>query len=219
MSAVLRAMLDQFGPQHWWPGQTPFEIAVGAILTQNTNWQKVTRAIENLRGHGALEPQAMDRLPLDALGEMIRPAGYFRQKAARLKSLVRWLIERHDGSMQPLAAADLGSLREQLLAIRGIGPETADAILLYAAGQPTFVVDTYTHRIATRHGWIEPEAGYDELKEYFQSRLPDDVAQLQEMHAQLVQVGKQYCRRREARCEHCPLRAFLPDSGPIAAGE
>ncbi len=207
-------MLDHFGPQRWWPGDSPFEIAVGAILTQNTNWQNVARAIENLKRERLLEPHAIDRLALDELAEHIRPAGYFRLKAKRLKNFVRWLVERFDGNMQSLADCSVGALREDLLSVNGIGPETADSILLYAVGKPTFVVDAYTHRIAVRHGWIEPEAGYDDLKEYFESRLPNDVATLNEMHALLVEVGKQFCRPREARCDACPLKPFLPASGP-----
>jgi endonuclease-3 related protein len=219
MRDIFHALLDHFGPQHWWPGDSPFEIAVGAILTQNTNWQNVARAIENLKKANALEPHAIERMPLDELAELIRPAGYFRLKAKRLKNFVHWLVERFDGSMDAIAAVSLGTLREELLSINGIGPETADSILLYAACKPTFVVDAYTHRIAVRHGWIEPEAGYDDLKEYFESRLPDDVPTFNELHALLVGVGKHYCRKSEARCDDCPLKPFLPDGGPIQPSE
>lgn len=215
MDEIYNSLVAHFGPQHWWPGDSPFEIAVGAILTQNTSWQNVARAIQNLKQHDLLEPRAMFMLPPEQLAEHIRPAGYFRLKAKRLRNFVSWLIDRYDGSMDALAAASLGTLREELLAVNGIGPETADSILLYAVAKPTFVVDAYTHRIAVRHGWIEREAGYDELKEHFESRLPDDVARLNEMHAQFVQVGKHFCRPREARCDQCPLRPFLPASGPV----
>ena len=214
MDAIYRALLSHFGPQHWWPGDSPFEVAVGAILTQNTSWKNVAAAIENLRRRNLLEPHALDKLPISELAELIRPAGYFRLKAKRLKNFLRWLIRRFDGSMEAMAAVSLSTLREELLSINGIGPETADSILLYAVGKPTFVVDAYTHRIAVRHGWLEPEAGYEELKEYFESRLPDDVPIFNEMHALLVQVGKKYCRPREARCDECPLKPFLPDDGP-----
>ncbi len=208
-------MLDHFGPQHWWPGDSALEIAIGAILTQNTSWQNVAKAIANLKKHGAMDAHALDRLPLAELAELIRPAGYFRLKAKRLKNFVRWLIDRFDGSMDAMAAVSLSTLREELLTINGIGPETADSILLYAAGKSTFVVDAYTHRIAVRHGWIESEAGYDELKDYFESRLADDAATLGEMHALIVAVGKKLCRRREAKCDDCPLKPFLPDGGPV----
>jgi endonuclease-3 related protein len=208
-------MLDHFGPQHWWPGDSPLEIAIGAILTQNTSWQNVAKALDNLKKSGVMDAQTLDRLPLPELAELIRPAGYFRLKAKRLKNFLRWLIDRFDGSMEAMAAVSLGTLREELLSINGIGPETADSILLYAAGKSTFVVDAYTHRIAVRHAWIEPEAGYDELKDYFESRLADDAAMFNEMHALMVQVGKKLCRPREAKCDDCPLKRFLPDSGPV----
>jgi endonuclease-3 related protein len=218
MQSVYQSMLARFGPQNWWPGDSPFEVAVGAILTQNTSWQNVARAIENLKQQQALDPHAIHRHSVPELAEWIRPAGYFRVKAKRLKNFARWLVEEHDGSMAALAEANLATLREQLLAINGIGPETADSILLYAVCKPTFVVDAYTHRIAVRHGWVEPEAGYEELKEYFESRLPEEVSVLNEMHAQLVTVGKRFCRPREARCDQCPLQPFLPERGPIGSG-
>jgi endonuclease-3 related protein len=162
-----------------------------------------------------LDAHAIDRLPIAELAELIRPAGYFRLKAKRLKNFVHWLVQRFDGSMDAMSAASPNTLREQLLAINGVGPETADSILLYAAAKPTFVVDAYTHRIAVRHGWIEPEAGYDELKDYFESKLPADVPTLNEMHALIVQAGKRFCRPREARCDDCPLKAFLPEGGAV----
>jgi endonuclease-3 related protein len=219
MRDIFDALLDHFGPQHWWPGDSPFEKAVGAILTQNTSWQNVARAIENLKKANVLEPHAIDRLPSAELAELIRPAGYVRLKAKRLKNFAHWLVEQFDGSMDAMAATSVSTLREELLSINGIGAETADSILLYAAGKPTFVVDAYTHRIAVRHGWIEPEAGYDDLKEHFESRLPDDVATFNELHALLVRVGKNFCRRSEARCDACPLKPFLPDGGPIKPGD
>jgi len=215
MRKIFDAMLKHFGPQHWWPGDSPFEIAVGAILTQNTNWANVARAILNLKKANVLDAHSIHQLSHSELAELIRPAGYFRLKAKRLKNFVHWLVKRFDGSMDAMAACSLSTLREELLSINGIGPETADSILLYAAGKPSFVVDAYTHRIAVRHGWIEPEAGYDELKDYFESKLPADVATLNEMHALLVQVGKNYCRPREARCEQCPMKPMLPEGGPI----
>ena len=215
MDAIFQAMLDHFGPQNWWPGDTPFEVAVGAILTQNTNWKNVERAIDNLKRHGLLEPHALHTLSVQELAELIRPAGYFRLKAGRLKNFVAWLVARYGGSMEAMAQESLDPLREELLAIKGIGPETADSILLYAAAKHTFVVDAYTHRVAVRHGWMEAEAGYHELKEYFESSLPHDSDRLGEMHAQLVQVGKHYCHKSEPKCSECPLREFLPEGGPI----
>ncbi len=215
MEDVFKTLVTELGPQRWWPGDSPFEIAVGAILTQNTNWQNVARAIANLKQRDLLSPRAMHQLPFDELAELIRPAGYFRLKTKRLMNFVRWLMDRFDGSMDAMSGVSQSTLREELLAINGIGPETADSILLYAVAKPTFVVDAYTHRIAVRHGWIEPEAGYEDLKDYFESRLPDDVSTLNEMHAMLVVIGKRFCRPREARCDQCPLKPFLPDHGPL----
>ena len=215
MKDVFDAMLRHFGPQQWWPGDSPFEIAVGAILTQNTNWRNVALCIAVLKRNNLLDPHALYDLPVQDLWDFIRPAGYFRVKAKRLHNFVRWLIERFDGSMETMSAQPLDALREELLEINGIGPETADSILLYAARKPTFVVDAYTYRIAVRHGWVETEAGYEELKDYFESRLSDDVPTLNEMHALLVEVGKKCCRPRETRCELCPLQAFLPEGGPV----
>ncbi len=154
---VYERMLAAFGPQHWWPGDSPFEIMVGAVLVQNTAWRNVERAIDNLREAGVMEPHALYALPPTELAELIRPAGYFQVKARRLRNLLKFVVEEYDGSLEAMFSTNLASLREQLLAIHGIGPETADAILLYAGGLPTFVVDTYTHRVLARHGWI----GYD----------------------------------------------------------
>ena len=205
-------LLGAFGPQHWWPGDSPFEIMVGAILVQNTSWKNVERAIANLRDAGLLEPCQLFELPVQELQELIRPAGYFRIKAKRLRNLLRLLVEQYAGSTEAMFASDPERLREQLLAVNGIGPETADSILLYAAGVPTFVVDTYTHRVLARHGWIGYEADYDQIKEYFQDGLPDDVSMFNEYHALLVRVGHDYCRKTP-KCDTCPLREMLPPGG------
>src|SRR5436190_23577326 len=190
-------MLAALGPQHWWPGDSPFEIMVGAVLVQNTAWRNVARAINNLREASVMQPHALYELPLEELAELIRPAGYYQVKAKRLRNLLRFLIEQYDGSLGAMFRTDLASLREELLAIHGIGPETADAILLYAGGLPTFVVDTYTHRILARHGWLGYDASYDEIKDYFESALPADVTLYNEYHALLVRVGKDCCKRTE----------------------
>ena len=208
-------LLHSLGPQHWWPGDSPFEVMVGAILTQNTAWSNVEKAIANLKAAGVLSAKAIDAMDARTLARLIRPAGYFNVKAKRLKSYVRWFFDQYGGSVARMKDRPLAALREELLAVKGVGPETADSILLYAASKPTFVVDAYTHRIAVRHGWIEPEAGYDDLKDYFETRLPSDMPTLNEMHALLVEVGKNFCRPREARCDECPLKPFLPERGPI----
>lgn len=217
LQQVYQLLLERFGPQRWWPAQTPFEVMVGAVLTQNTSWRNVERAIENLRHSGLLEPRALYALPVESLAELIRPAGYFRVKARRLHNLLAYVMDRHGGSLERMFATPLERLREELLEIKGIGPETADSILLYAAAKPSFVVDTYTYRVCVRHGWVEPEVGYEGLKEFFESALPADVPLYNEMHALLVRVGHEHCRRRP-QCEECPLKPLLPERGPYEIG-
>jgi endonuclease-3 related protein len=208
-------MLAQFGPQHWWPGETPFEVMVGAVLVQNTAWRNVERAIQNLRDAGVMNPRALYKLPQEELAELIRPAGYYQVKAKRLRNLLKYVVEEHGGLLQTMFQTSLQVLRVELLAIHGIGPETADAILLYAGGMPTFVVDTYAHRILARHGWIGYDASYDDIKDYFESGLPRDASLYNEYHALLVRVGKDYCKRAAPKCEECPLAPLLPAGGVI----
>jgi endonuclease-3 related protein len=208
-------MLAKLGPQHWWPGDSPFEIMVGAVLVQNTAWRNVERAIENLRNAGVMDPHALYKIPPSELAELIRPAGYFQLKTKRLRNLLRFVIEQYDGSLEAMFGTSLASLRDQLLTINGIGPETADAILLYAGGMPTFVVDTYAHRILARHGWIDYDAAYDDIKDHFESTLPEDAVLYNEYHALLVRVGKEYCKRTSPICEACPLAEMLPASGIV----
>jgi endonuclease-3 related protein len=195
---------EAWGPQGWWPGDTPFEVAVGAILTQNTNWGNVARAIAALKDQGLLDPQALHDLPEPELARLIRPAGYFNVKARRLKNFLDFLAQHYDGSMERLAAAGLATLRPALLTVKGVGPETADSILLYALAQPTFVVDAYTFRILSRHGLIAEACTYEELRHLFQEHLPARVELYQEYHALLVRLGKELCRPRP-RCPGCPL--------------
>jgi endonuclease-3 related protein len=214
---VYRRLYEHYGPRHWWPAETPFEIMVGAILTQNANWKNVEKAIAKLREDFLLDPREMHALSVDELAEEIRSSGYYRQKAARLKRLLDLLWDRYDGSLEEMFSHDLETLRETLLSINGIGPETADSILLYVGEKMTFVVDTYTNRVLKRHGWIEPEADYHQIKQHFESQLPAEVELYQEYHALLVQVGKEHCRKT-ARCEGCPLHEWLPPGGPIEPG-
>lgn len=220
MTATLREVYDRllaaFGPQHWWPGQSPFEVLIGAVLTQNTSWKNVERAIENLRQRDLMAVGALYAVPPEELEELIRPAGYFRVKARRLRSLLEFIVTQYDGSLEAMFSAGLSTLREELLGVHGIGPETADSILLYAGGLPTFVVDTYTHRILSRHGWIDFDADYHQIKEHFESSLEEDVALYNEFHALLVCVGKDYCRKTRPRCRDCPLGELLPEGGPLA---
>jgi len=210
---VYQRLFDAFGPQHWWPGQTPFEVLIGAVLVQNTSWKNVEKAIANLREADLLDARALYGVPGEELEELIRPAGYYRVKARRLRNLLRWLVERYDGSLEQMFQTDLATLREDLLRVNGVGPETADSILLYAGGLPTFVVDTYTHRVLARHGWIEFEADYHAIQEHFESGLERDAAMYNEYHALLVRLGHLHCRKTP-RCEGCPLAALLPEGGP-----
>jgi endonuclease-3 related protein len=205
--AFFQAMLRHFGPQSWWPGETPTEVIIGAILTQNTAWKNVERAIQNLKDAGCLDWTRLRDLPPERLAELVRPSGTYKVKARRLKAFVDWLWETYDGDLDAMFAQKTYTLREQLLAISGIGRETADAILLYAGQHPTFVIDAYTARILRRHKLIDEDADYEQIKELFEENLPADVAMFNEYHALLVEVGKQHCRPR-AKCESCPLDPF-----------
>ena len=209
LNTIYRELFSHFGPQDWWPGDTPFEVAVGAVLTQNTNWGNVEKAINNLKKAGKLSAAAIHKMQTDQLAGLIRPSGYFNVKAKRLKGLIKWFIERFDGDTEKMFSQRLEDLREELLSVKGIGPETADSILLYAGGMPSFVVDAYTYRILLRHQLILEESTYDEIKSFFEDNLPQDVDRYNEYHALLVQVGKNYCKPREPACEKCPLYEFL----------
>jgi len=207
---MFAAMLEALGPSGWWPAETPFEMAVGAILTQNTNWENVKRALANLKAAGDFSATALYALPAEELAERIRPAGYFRVKAARLRNLLALIVQELGGDIAALAEKDMESARQTLLAVRGVGPETADSILLYGLAFPSFVVDAYTARICARHALAPEDAGYDELRELFMDALPHDAALYNEFHALLVRVGNGWCRPRAPRCETCPLAVFLP---------
>jgi endonuclease-3 related protein len=210
LNLIYRLLYRHFGPQHWWPGETPLEIMVGAVLTQNTNWENVEKAIANLKAADLLDLRRLAEFPTGYLAELIRPSGYYNLKAARLHNLLRAITAEHD-SLESFFAADLGSLREKLLSVKGIGPETADSILLYAGGFPTFVIDAYTHRLLLRHGLIWEETDYHEMQELFLGELPEDVAMFNEFHALIVKVGKEYCRKSRPRCTACPLGELLPE--------
>ena len=201
-------MFDALGPQQWWPGETPFEIIIGAILTQNTNWSNVEKAIKNLKVAGLLSPNGIYELSETELAQLIRPSGFFNVKARRVKTFINWLFSKHKGKLSNLFAGDLQILRGELLAVKGIGPETADSILLYAGNLPTFVVDAYTYRIFSRHGFIPEESSYDEIKSFFEENLPKDVKLFNEYHALLVNIGKTFCRPKKS-CEQCPLKVFF----------
>jgi len=204
LTEIYQLLFDRFGPQHWWPGETQFEIITGAILTQNTNWANVEKAIDNLKSAGLLTPEKLYHFDVLQLAELIRPAGYYHLKAKRLKNLIDWLFRNYNGRLTNAEDLDTDRLRAELLAIKGVGPETADSILLYAFNRNVFVVDTYTARIAFRHKLIEPGADYEQLRELFQANLPQDTKLFNEYHALLVRVGKEFCKPK-ARCTGCPL--------------
>lgn len=198
-------MFDAFGPRQWWPGETPFEVVIGAILTQNTNWSNVEKAIKNLKTAGKLSPEGIYGLSITELAELIKPSGFFNVKAKRIKAFINWLFSRYEGNLSKMFARDLQTLRSELLSVKGIGPETADSILLYAGNMPTFVVDAYTHRIFSRHELIPEESTYDDMKSFFEENLPKDVQLFNEYHALLVNIGKMFCKPRKV-CEPCPLK-------------
>jgi endonuclease-3 related protein len=207
LQELYQRLWEVWGPQGWWPGETAFEVAVGAILTQNTNWNNVARAIKALKEEAVLEPGALHDLPEAELARLIRPAGYYNIKARRLKNFLDFMVHRHGNSMEVMAEDSLESLRPALLAIKGIGPETADSILLYALAKPTFVVDAYTFRILSRHGLIPEAYSYEELRQLFMEHLPPQVSLFQEYHALLVRLGKMCCRPRP-QCDSCPVQGW-----------
>ena len=197
------------GPQSWWPARTAFEVIVGAILTQNTAWTNVEQAIRNLRLAKMLTPKSLERIPAGRLAQLVRPSGYFRQKARKLKAFVRFLRRTYGGSLARMFREPTAELRKRLLAVHGIGPETADSILLYGGGHAVFVVDAYTKRILERHGWAGAKTEYEEMQTLFEKHVPRDAQRFNEFHALLVQVGKNWCRPGEARCDACPLGRFM----------
>lgn len=212
LMAYHRVLADKLGPQHWWPAETPFEVIVGAILTQNTSWKNVEAAIANLKREKLLSPLAIEKVSVPRLERLIRSSGYFRQKAKKLKAFVRFLRLEYGGALKRMFRTPTAELREKLLGVHGIGPETADSILLYAARKEVFVVDAYTKRILSRHGWTEEDVDYEEMRSLVEDNLPRDVSLYNEFHAQFVQVGKNWCRPRDPRCSECPLGPFLEAS-------
>jgi len=203
-SEIFYRLYKAYGPQHWWPGDSPLEIAIGAVLTQNTNWMNVEKAIGNLKKKNLMDAKKLLAIQNDSLADLIKPAGYYRIKAERLKNFLRWLVM--EGGFEGLKSKDIEELRDELLKIKGIGKETADSILLYAIEKPIFVIDAYTRRILKRMGIIQKEnMEYDELRNLFESNLPRDVELFNEYHALLVRLGKEICLKRRPQCARCPL--------------
>ncbi len=198
----------RYGPQHWWPADTPFEVLVGAVLTQNTSWRNVARAIEALKAAGVLELAALRALPPAELAGLIRPAGYYNLKERRLRNLLDMIAEGFGGRMEDMFALGLPAARERLLAVSGVGPETADSILLYAGGLPSFVIDAYTKRVLMRHGLAREGSAYAEMQALFMDHLPPDPALFNEYHGLLVRLCKRRCAKGSPRCEGCPAEGW-----------
>jgi len=206
---IYRRLRRAFDHAGWWPGESPFEVCVGAILVQNTAWTNVERTIQALRRRGLLSFGALDRLPPSRLAPLLRPSGTFRVKATRLRALLDFLGKEYGGRVEAMRGEEPGRLRERLLGVRGVGPETADSIALYAAGHPLFVVDAYTRRVFTRLGLLKGDESYGDVQRFFADALPRNAALYNDFHAQIVRLGKDVCRPRP-RCGACPLDDLCP---------
>ena len=206
LSSIYRKLYAHFGPQRWWPADTPFEVMVGAILTQNTSWSNVEKAIRNLKENNLLCAKKLHSLPHKKLAALLRPAGYFNIKATRLKNFLSFFIEGYDGDISAMRTRSMPLLRRELLSVNGIGRETADSILLYALHKPIFVVDAYTKRILARHSLAGEGASYQEIQKFFMQNLKKEVQLFNEYHALLVRVGKDYCLKNKPKCAGCPLQ-------------
>lgn len=205
---IYKKLFTYFGPQHWWPADTPFEVIIGAILTQNTNWNNVEKTIDNLKRKNLLCPKKLHRISLRRLTPLIKPAGYFNIKAKRLKSFLDVLFNSYNGKLKNMFSIDTPRLRQTLLDINGVGPETADSVLLYALDRPIFVVDAYTKRIFLRLGLIKEKDSYSQIQDLFMRNLNKDVKLFNEYHALLVKLGKGICTKNNPKCDICPLRSI-----------
>lgn len=205
---IYDTLFDFYGPQHWWPADTALEMIVGAVLTQNTSWKNVEKGIAALKGRGLLTVDALSSLPQEELASLIHSTGYYNLKAKRLKNLLHMLVCEYEGDLGYFLEDDLLSSRDNLLQVKGIGEETADAILLYAGQHPVFVVDAYTHRIFSRHNLLEEECSYGEIQEIFMDNLPADVTLFNEYHALIARLAKDYCKKNNPLCDTCPLKGM-----------
>jgi endonuclease-3 related protein len=202
---IYKTLFKYYGPQHWWPGEIPFEIMIGAILTQNTSWRNVELAINNLKEKDLLTPQGINKMSIQRLRKLIRPAGFFNIKAERIRTFVGYFLKEYKGNIRKMQKEGTSFLREKILAIKGIGPETCDSILLYALEKPVFVVDAYTRRVFSRHNIISEEATYSEIQLVFEKNLKRDANLFNEFHALIVRLAKDKCKAKEYDCESCPL--------------
>jgi endonuclease-3 related protein len=204
---IYRKLYQAYGPRDWWPAETSFEVMVGAILTQNTSWRNVEKAIQKLKGKGVLNPEGIHHLKKTQLASLIKSSGYYRIKTDRVKAFVNFLFEEFDGDLKRMGRERLGELREKLLGVNGIGPETADSILLYGLKKSIFVVDAYTKRILSRHKMISENTAYEEVQKLFMEHLPLDEKLFNEYHALLVHLGRTVCKKIP-RCDICPLKGI-----------
>ena len=214
---IYSRLMKKYGPQQWWPGDSQFEIIIGAILTQSAAWTNVEKAIINLKAAGALIPDRIEELPLGQLADLIRPSGYYNAKAKKLKAFVSWLKDNYDYNLDSLFAVDTEKLRRMLLSVHGIGEETADSIILYAAEKPVFVIDAYTRRTMSRIGLMPLEAGYSVYQQFFMHNLPVDIKMFNEYHALLVKLGKSVCRKSNPACGQCCLESICKKQRPELA--
>jgi endonuclease-3 related protein len=206
---IYQRLYKAFGPQHWWPAEGPFEVMVGAILTQNTNWQNVEKAIAALKKNKVLSPKKLNRMPQKKLAKLIRPAGYFNIKAKRLKNFLKFYLQNYGADVRKMRAVRAHALRNELLSVNGVGEETADSILLYALNKPAFVVDAYTKRIFSRHRFLPKDTDYQDTQKLFMQNLKVNVQLFNEYHALLVRLGKDFCLKRNPKCGTCPLEKLL----------
>jgi endonuclease-3 related protein len=212
---IFNRLYETYGARHWWPGETPFEVMAGAILTQNTSWRNVEKAIEGLKAKKVLDIKGIHRLKRAELASLIKPSGYYRIKADRLKAFVNFIFEEYGGSIEKMRREKIEVLRQELLHVNGVGPETADSILLYGLKKPIFVIDAYTKRILARHKIVSEKAPYDEVQKLFMDHLPRDEKLFNEYHALLVHLGKTLCKKIP-RCDECPLRGIAHRAESIA---
>jgi endonuclease III related protein len=206
---LYRALSSYYGPSGWWPGEGPLEVIIGAVLTQNTAWANVEKAIANLKAASMIDLRRIHEADGECLAAFIRPVGYYNIKTLRLKNLVQAIMEATSGSLAAFFDQDRDTLRADLLKVNGVGKETADSICCYAADKLVFVVDAYTRRILVRHGIIQDTADYDEIRTLFESRLPPELPVYKDLHAYLVMIGKDFCRPKNPRCDACPVRNRL----------
>lgn len=216
---IYNLLLGYFGPRHWWPAKTDFEVIIGAILTQNVAWKNVEKAIRNLEIHGLLDPYLLVNAPVELVEEAVRPTRYYRQKAERLRGFCEYLARIHQGELERLFALDIKELRAELLSLKGIGKETADSIILYAARKPVFVVDAYTRRVFYRLGLLPEDASYDQMQDFFMRHLPPDTSLYNEYHALIDGLGNRICFNKKPGCEVCPLAGICVYQTTISASK